>query len=60
MPGLVVDEIKPMIPKLSDRNLIVMGKDLAEYLEHTKEYCWETLYKAVTDEIDKRGMAKVK
>lgn len=60
MPGMVVDEIKPMIPKLSDRNLLVIAKDLAEYLEHTKEHCWEQLYKAIENECDKRGMAGVK
>lgn len=45
MPSMVVEELIPLLPLISDRNLTVMQNDLKQYLECVdRESDWNILY----------------
>ena len=62
MPGIVVDYIEPLIPRLSTQTLVVIGNDLStadktNNLGHPQidAPLWLDLYNAITEELKKRN-----
>lgn len=58
MPSSVVDELKPLLSKMSKRNLTVMRTDLKEYMEHVNNdwnySYWLELLTEVETELERR------
>lgn len=66
MPGLVMDEIKPMLPDCSDKTLWCFERDISEYLEGVdwtsddpfgarwNDADWMRFLEAVRTEIERR------
>lgn len=62
MPGIVVDYIDPLIPRLSTKTLVVISNDLStadktNNLGHPQidAPLWLDLYNAITEELKKRS-----
>lgn len=63
MPGLVMDEIKPMLPDCSDKTLWCFERDVSEYLEGVdwtadgarwNDADWMRFLEAVRAEMERR------
>ena len=63
MPGLVMDQIRPMLPDCSDKTLWCFEQDVSEWLERTKPETgffdnyydeWQRFLEAVRAEIERR------
>lgn len=59
MPSVVIDEIMPLLPEMSDGDLQVMRNDISDYLTHENESSieyklWSDLYNKIICEQEKR------
>ena len=58
MPSAVMDELKPLLDKMSMRNLQVMQADITEYIERVSAdwnlRYWMDFLNDVNDEIERR------
>lgn len=62
MPSVVIDEIVPLLPEMSDGDLQVIRNDISDYLTHENENCieyklWSGLYSRIICEQEKREEA---
>lgn len=63
MPGLVMDEIRPMLPDCNDKTIAVFVQDVSEWLAQAKPETgffdnyyddWKKFMDTCNDELDKR------
>lgn len=58
MPGAVMDELKPLLNKMSGRNLQVMQTDINEYIERVSQdwnlKFWIDFFVKINKEIERR------
>ena len=60
MPGLVMDELRPMLPDCSERTLWCFDQDITEWLDHSEpsimnDYAdWKSFLDAVREERERR------